>query len=53
MVALMTRLAHPHRLPSLNGGAVGVVAGDHGLVDGTWTLALALKLTVHLEVTFG
>ena len=53
MFALVARLAHPHGLSSLNGGAAGVVAGDHGLVDVTWTLATALKLTVHLEVTFG
>ena len=53
MVARVACLAHPYRLSSLNGGAAGMVAGDHGLVDGTWTLATALKLAVHLEVTFG
>ena len=53
VVARVACLAHPYRLSSLNGGAAGMVAGDHGLVDGTWTLATALKLAVHLEVTFG
>ena len=53
VIALMARLAHPNRLAALNGGAAGVVAGHHGLVDGTRALATALELAVHLEVTFG
>ena len=53
MVDHMASLAHPQGLSPLNGGAAGVVAGDHRLVDGAWPLATPLELTVHLEITFG
>ena len=53
MVDHMASLAHPQGLSPLNGGAAGVVAGDHRLVDGARPLATPLELTVHLEITFG
>ena len=53
MVDHMASLAHPQGLSPLNGGAAGVVAGDHRLVDGARPLATPLELAVHLEITFG